>query len=253
MITDKLYIYGKHALTEALRHAPGSVKKVYLEHKVNDPVLQQLLEKSGMPIMPFGRGRVPRDIEGSAAHQGVIGLISLSRLVVPYETFVNKRAINPATSLVLLGEIQDPHNVGAIIRSAAAFGISGVLIPENNQAPITGAVVKVSAGMTFRVPLVTIGNVNQTVRDLKKRGFWVYGLAAEGTRSLAREQFDTPTLFILGNEATGIREKTAELCDTLVSIPLHPQCESLNVAASAAVAFYAWSTRHPEVLALPKP
>ena len=147
-----------------------------------------------------------------------------------------------------MGELQDPHNVGAIIRSAAAFGVSGVLMPEHNQAPITGAVVKVSAGMAFRIPLVRIGNINTVIRDLKERGFWVYGLDGEAKTSIVDESFDAPTVFILGNESKGIREKTAELCDVMLSIPMHPQCESMNVASSTSVALYAWSAKHPNAL-----
>ena len=90
----------------------------------------------------------------------------------------------------LLGEIQDPQNVGAVIRSAAAFGVSGILIPDHNQAQVTGAVVKVSAGMAFRVPLVSIGNVNTVVRDLKERGFAVYGLAGEAKQIITKEAFE---------------------------------------------------------------
>jgi len=144
--------------------------------------------------------------------------------------------------------LQDPHNVGAIIRSAAAFGISGVLIPEHNQAPITGAVVKTSAGMAFRVPLVAIGNTNNTIRVLKEKFFTVYGLAMDGSRDVSEEKFDTPALFIVGNESKGIREKTLALCDTLLRIPMHPRCESLNAAVSTAIVLHEWSSQHPEVL-----
>ncbi len=98
--------------------------------------------------------------------------------------------------------------------------------------------------MAFRVPLVTIGNVNDTLRDLKERGFWTYGLDGEAKQSITQEKFDAPTVFVFGNEENGIRQKTLELCDISLSIPMHPGCESLNVAASAAVALYAWSTKH---------
>jgi len=108
--------------------------------------------------------------------------------------------------------------------------------------------VKVSAGMAFRIPLVTVSNINNTIRDLKKKGFWIYGLEGESKNSMHDEKFDAPTAIILGNEAEGIREKTKELCDVLLSIPMNPSCESLNAAASAAVALYAWSAKHPNVL-----
>ncbi len=247
MKQDKIYIYGKHAVAEALMHAPKTLKKIHLAPTMDDPKLRELIRKSGVPTTTLTGSNSPR-IQENATHQGIIGQLALSELMLSYEDFAKNLKPNADTSLLILGEIQDPHNVGAIIRSAAAFGVSGVLIPEHNQAPVTGAVVKVSAGMAFRVPLVSIGNVNHTVRELKDKGFWVYGLAGEGASDITKEEFDRPTLFVLGNEGTGIREKTRDLCDALVSIPMHPQCESLNVAASTAIALYAWSAQHPGAL-----
>ncbi len=248
MTQNKIYIYGKHALIEALENAPRAVKKVYLAENMDDAKLRALVKKTGVPSAPISGNKMPGDVGGGASHQGAIGVISLSDLLIPYQTFVEKLKIGPDTSLVLLNELQDPHNVGAVIRSAAAFGIAGVLIPEHNQAPVTGAVVKVSAGMAFRVPLITIGNENHIIRDLKERGFWSYGLAGEGAHSLTTEKFDAPALFVLGYEETCIRDKTREVCEILFSIPMHPQCESLNAAAAMSVVLYAWSAQHPGAL-----
>jgi len=247
MKQDKIYIYGKHALTEALKNSPQSIKKVFLASE-EDKALVSLLAKHNIAYGKLGKGELAGDVNENATHQGVIGLISLDRLVISYEQFIKNLQVTKDTSLVIMGELQDPHNVGAIIRSAAAFGVSGVLMPEHNQAPITGAVVKVSAGMAFRIPIVRIGNINTVIRDLKDRGFWIYGLDGEAKTSIVDEQFDAPTAFILGNEAKGIREKTAELCDIMLSIPMHPQCESMNVASSTSVALYAWSAKHPDAL-----
>ncbi len=251
MTQNKIFIYGKHALMEALESVPKAVKKVYLAPQVDDAKLRELIKNSGVALDVLKGGKVSgdfNDIASSTAHQGVIAQISLSDLVQPFDKFVQDLKVTPGTALILLDELQDPHNVGAVIRSAAAFGVAGVLIPEHNQAPVTGAVVKVSAGMAFRIPLVQIGNINHTIRELKDKGFWVYGLAGEGATPVNNEKFDAPALFILGNESVGIRLKTRELCDKLISIPMSPRCESLNAAASAAVALYAWSTQHPEAL-----
>ncbi len=109
--------------------------------------------------------------------------------------------------------------------------------------------IKVSAGMAFRIPLVSISNVNSVARDLQKRGFWVYGLEGEGDATTTTEKFDRPSAFILGNEGSGLRQKTKELCDNLISIPIHPRCESLNAAAATAVVLSAWSKEHPKALA----
>jgi len=243
-----VYIYGKHALSEALSHRPTAVRKVYFGASMDDASLRALVKKHNIPVGELSEKKMPGGVSPDAAHQGVIAVVSTEDFVVSYESFVSNLNQTPDTALVLLGEVQDPHNVGAIIRSSAAFGISGVLIPEHRQAPVNGTVVKVSAGMAFRVPLVQIGNVNHTIEDLKKRGFWVYGLAGEGAQPIDKEQFDRPSVFVLGNESTGIREKTREACDALLSIPMNPKCESLNVAASAAVSFYAWGRQHPNAL-----
>ncbi len=248
MAQGNTYIYGKHALKEALAHKPGAVKKVFLSHNLEDAELRELVAKQGIKALELRGGAEKKGIPDGAAHQGVVALVDAEKLTTSYEEFMRGRTASVNTALVLLDEIQDPHNVGAAIRSAAAFGIAGVLIPPHNQAPITGAVVKVSAGMAFRIPLVSIGNVNTTLRDLKERGFWIYGLLGGEGNSVSREKFDAPAVFVLGNESEGIRAKTREVCDILLSIPTHPQCESLNVAAAAAVTFYEWSRHHQEAL-----
>lgn len=175
-----------------------------------------------------------------ATHQGVVAVLNPTELVVDFDTFLARITPDRNTALVLLDELTDPHNVGDIIRSAAAFGASGVLMPAHNQAGITGAVVKTSAGMIFRLPIVQIGNVNQAIRTLKDKGFWIYGLAAEGGNTISKEKFDAPAVFIVGNEGKGIREKTMEHCDIRLRIPIDERCESLNAAVSAAVALYQW-------------
>lgn len=246
-VSNKMYIYGKHALREALRNTPRAVTKILLASQGEENELITLARNANIPIESLSPKNMPQDIDPSSVHQGVIGLMSIDKLLREYKEFIKNLHVSPDKVLIILGEIQDPQNVGAIIRSAAAFGIAGVLIPEHNQAPITGTVVKVSVGMAFRVPLVSIGNVNTTVRDLKERGFWIYGLEGDASKNITEEKFDAPTVFIFGNEATGIRLKTRELCDILLSIPMSPGCESLNVSASAAVALYAWSVQHPPI------
>jgi 23S rRNA (guanosine2251-2'-O)-methyltransferase len=236
-----IVVFGRHAVYEAVTKAPHAVAKVLFEARKHDDVLKNAVRQAGIPMDGFPEGQPPRPVRNEDVHQGFIALVHARKLLMPYETFVASLTVSPETALVVLGELTDPHNVGAVIRSAAAFGVSGVIIPEHRQAPLTGTVIKVSAGMAFTVPLVTVGNVNQTVRDLKERGFWVYGLDHEATQSLYDETFAKPSVFILGNEGTGIREKTRELCDIQLRIPMMRGTESLNASASAAVALSAWS------------
>lgn len=240
-----IYIYGKHAVLEALARRPDAVVELNIRDDVRDE-----LPKVAVRTHIFSGNGIPKKVDKNAVHQGFIALLDRTKLVVPFEDFIRDLAVTPHTSLALLGEVQDPHNVGAVIRSAAAFGLSGVLIPKHRQAGVTGTVVKVSAGMAFSIPLIEVANVNRAIETLKEKGFFVYGLEGSGS-ALSSEIFSKASVFVIGNEGEGIREKTMEHCDLLLSIPMHPRTESLNASASAAVAFYAWSVQHPAALRTP--
>ncbi len=239
---ENAYIYGKHAISEALKRAPQALRHMYFVGKTNQDVMEKT-QALGIPYDNCDENHLPQGVDRDANHQGLIALVTPKKILQEYKPFIESLEVTDGTGLVLLNELTDPHNVGAIIRSAAAFGIKGVLIPEYRQAPITGTVVKVSAGMAFALPLVSIGNTNTVLRDLKDRGFWVYGLTGEGDTSITDEQFTKPSVFVLGNEERGMREKTEEVCDFRLSIPIASDVESLNVAASAAVTFYAWKSQ----------
>ncbi|MEZ4195349.1 MAG: 23S rRNA (guanosine(2251)-2'-O)-methyltransferase RlmB [Candidatus Paceibacterota bacterium] len=239
------YIFGKHAVSEALKFRPDVVKQVFLDVNFSDSKIIKQIEVAKLAPKLLNLNNPPRGVSAKASHQGVVAGILPDKLTVPYKDFIQTLSCDNDSAVLILGEVQDPHNVGAVIRSAAAFGLKGVLIPPHNQAPVTGTVIKVSAGMAFRIPLVAISNVNSVARDLQKRGFWVYGLEGAGTVTTTSEKFARPSAFILGNEGSGLREKTKELCDDLISIPIHPRCESLNAAAATAVVLASWSSQHP--------
>lgn len=242
MEKEETYIYGTHAVREALMVRPDVVLTLYIEEGKHQDLVRLAKEK-GCRVESLIQKKL-RGFDVTAVHQGVVALIHVDRLLISYEDFMRSYTVGEHSAFALLGEIQDPQNVGAIIRSAAAFGIGAVLLPEHRQAQITGAVIKVSVGTAFRVPLVQIGNVNHTILDLKERGFWVYGLEGSATEPLKKAQFDRPSVFVFGNEGEGIRAKTLEHCDITLSIPIASTVESLNAATSAAVVFYAWSTQH---------
>jgi 23S rRNA (guanosine2251-2'-O)-methyltransferase len=245
---EKIYIYGKHALMEALLHAPHTVRKVFLAPEINDAELRALLRKLDLTPGVLKAREMDHMVGRETAHQGVIAVTDPGSLVLDFKPFIAALRPTENTMLVLLDELTDPHNVGAIIRSAAAFGAAGVLLPVHNQAPITGTVVKSSAGMAFRVPIVSIGNVNQAVDALKKEGFRTYGLVMDGSQNISDEKFDAPALFIVGNEGAGIRQKTFERCDVSLRIPMNSRAESLNASVSASVVLYQWSVRHNTAL-----
>lgn len=239
---DKLYLYGKHALREALLTHPLAVQKVFLDANAeSDRELTGLLKTHGIAISSMKGEEAKKQVGSDAVHQGVIAVINAEKLYTPFETALKLFDTVENPCFVLLDELQDPHNVGAIIRSAAAFGAHAVLLPEHNQSPITGTVIKTSAGMVFHIPIVRIGNVNQTMRTLAEKRMWSYGLVMDGDTELQKAGFEGATLIVVGNESSGIREKTLELCDVKLTIPMEPGCESLNASVAASVVLYEYS------------
>ncbi len=234
----KLYIYGKHSVAEALRHSPRAVRALYLEEP-GDKALYELAKKAGIQVTPLDLRRVTSMVDGVVPHQGAVALVGATELLRDAERFLESYSPKEGSVLVFLSEVQDPHNVGAIIRSAAAFGAAAVLLPVHKQSPITAAVIRSSAGMAFQIPLVGVPNPQQTIAALKKKGVRVLGLAADGAVQLREEPFAAPTMLVLGNEAEGVAPYARALCDAMLSIDIEPKAESLNVAASAAVALYA--------------
>jgi len=248
MNKDIEYIFGKHAAFEVLDNRPDVVVEAHVAADFSNEKVMKALSDHKIAIKVLNLKNPPRRISSKDAHQGIVLGIVSERLTISYKEFKKTLTKSPDEALLVLGEVQDPHNVGAVIRSAAAFGLKGVLVPPHNQAPITGTVVKVSAGMAFRIPLVTIPNVNTVLNDLQKDGYWVYGLEGKGSTSTVKEKFTRPSVFVLGNESAGLREKTKEMCDELISIPIHPQCESLNAAAATAIVLASWSVQHQGAL-----
>ncbi len=238
MKSDIVFLYGRNALYEALVSTPDAVKKVFLDTSTQgDKTLTALLQKNNIPVSAMSQD----DKHGhkDQVHQGVIARVDTGKLYQDLDRVIKKLSSQKKKTLLLLDELQDPHNVGAIIRSAVAFGVDAVLLPEHNQALVTGAVIKTSAGMVFKVPLIKIANVNQSLRTLKKAGYWIYGLAVDRqAKSLEDTLCDDNTVLIVGNEGDGIRQKTLELCDEKIFIPIDEKCESLNASVSAAVALF---------------
>lgn len=248
MKRDIEFIYGKHAVAEMFEARPDVVVELHVAADFSDEQILDIATKQGIPMKVLNLNNPPRGISSKATHQGIVAGILPQKLMVEYKDFKASLDVSEHTALLVLGEVQDPHNVGAVIRSAAAFGLQGVLMPPHNQAPITGAVIKVSAGMAFKLPLVAISNVNTALRDLQQSGFWVYGLDGDGTTTTKTEKFTKPAVFVLGNEGSGLRQKTKETCDDILSIPIHSQCESLNAAAATAIVLATWSSQHQEAL-----
>lgn len=245
MKSNQVIIYGKYAVIEALKHKAKIVERIFLDDKrKDDTTLINLIKKSDLKIENF----TTQQLSSQANHQGISALINLDKLLISFKTFSESVSATPSNVLILLDEIEDPQNIGAIVRTATAFGATAILIPNRRNAPISGSVAKISAGTIFNIPLVEIGNINTTIKTLKDKGFWIYGLDGRGEKNIHEEKFDAPTVIVLGNEGSGIRAKTLNHCDIVLCIPISPKCESLNVATAGALAMFEWSKNHPQGL-----
>lgn len=245
----RIYIYGKNAVREALMKAPHLVKAVYLSPQMNDNKLMSLVGKARVKTERIDPKRVSSQVEGNAAHQGIIAHITLAGLMVPFEAFASTIKEGGERAFVYLDQVQDPHNVGAIIRSAAAFGASAVLLPERGASPITPGVIKASAGAAFGIMLVSVANPQQALAEMRRLGVAVYGLSGEGAANINEEPLSGSSLFVMGNEGEGISPSTRALCQKMLRIPISRSVESLNMASAAAATLFAWSTKHPGALA----
>jgi 23S rRNA (guanosine2251-2'-O)-methyltransferase len=154
-----------------------------------------------------------------------------------------EQVANGAQLLVLLDGVEDPHNLGAIIRTAHAAGAAAVLAPERRAAGITETVAKAAAGALEHLPVVRIGNVSQTLEELKSRGFWIYGLDERASALYSETDYATPTVFVLGGEGQGLHQLVKKHCDVLVRIPMSGAISSLNVSVAAGIALFEWRRR----------
>ncbi len=245
---ETMYIFGKNAVLAALQNRPDIIERIFIEKdkgfeagKLNDfeKKVEDIIKEKKIKKEIVSTGDLSREMQ-AANHQGILAKVRVDDLTVNFEYFIENLEIDSNACLVLLGELQDVQNVGSIIRSATAFGVAGILIPEHDQAQVNGTVVKVSAGTAFNIPLVKINNVNNCIEKLKEKRFWVYGLDVSGEKTIYEEDFTEATCFVIGNEGDGIRAKTKEACDMLLNIPISQNVESLNASISTAITLYEW-------------
>ena len=164
-------------------------------------------------------------------HQGVM-------LEVESFKYASLEDLSDSSRLIILDKIEDPHNLGAIIRSAESFGFDGVIIPERRSASVTSTVYKTSAGAINNIKVVRVTNLTRTIKDLKDKGFWIYGLAGEADSDISQTDLTGKVGFVVGNEGEGISRLVRENCDMLINIPMLGRVNSLNASVAAAISMY---------------
>lgn len=231
------YIGGFHAVLAALEDGRNKPHEVLLADTRNDDRAQrvrQLAQSLSIPVRVVGRSDLDLKVPG-LRHQGVLALMPAMEL--SGEDVLQAPATEDRLFLALDG-VQDPHNLGACLRTAEAAGASGVIIPKDRSAGLTAVARKVAAGSAERVPVVSVTNLSRTLGQLKERGYWVTGLAGEGDETLFDIDLTGPLVLVMGAEGEGLRRLTKETCDRVVRIPMLGKAESLNVSAAAAVCLF---------------
>jgi 23S rRNA (guanosine2251-2'-O)-methyltransferase len=231
---------GIHPVREALR-AGRPLERVLVAKDAAGPRLQELVDlcrERGIPVRFEPRERLDHASAG-APHQGVVAYGAAEHYASLDDT-----AAGGGLHVVLDG-IEDPHNLGAILRTAHAAGASAVLIPERRAAGLTETVARTAAGALAYLPVVRVGNVARALEDLKKRGYWIYGLDEGGEHSYDQIAYTAPTAFVLGGEGRGLHANVAKHCDFLVRIPMSGGVGSLNVSVAAGIVLFEWRRRSP--------
>jgi 23S rRNA (guanosine2251-2'-O)-methyltransferase len=232
-------IEGRNAVIEALRLGTP-IDKIYLMKGDTDKTLGHIASKAraaGIVVVDADKRKLDA-MSRTHSHQGVIALGAV-REYVTVETILEAAAAKGEKPLVVVcDEISDPHNLGAILRTAECAGAHGVIIPKRRSAGLTAIVAKTSAGAVSYVPVARVANVAATLNDLKKQGLWVFGTAADGTTSLYDADLKGGAAIVIGSEGDGMSRLVAETCDFLVSIPMKGRISSLNASAAAAILLY---------------
>lgn len=232
---------GVNPVLEALR-AGRSFERVLVAKGAGGPRLQEIIDlarRSGVPVRFEPRQGLDR-LAGSPAHQGIVALAAASRYAELGDV------AGKARLLVVLDGVEDPHNLGAVIRTAHAAGASAVVIPERRAVGITDVVAKAAAGALEYLPVVRVGNINRSLEDLKELGYWIYGLDERGTELYDRVEYSSPAAIVLGAEGRGLHEQVRQHCDVLVRIPMAGEISSLNVSVAAGVVLFEWRKRGGE-------
>lgn len=231
-------LIGIHPVVEALR-ARRPLDRVLIAKGMAGSRVQEIIDlsrKNSTPLRFEERSALDR-LAGSAAHQGVVALGAAKQYAELEDV------AGDARMLVVLDGVEDPHNLGAVIRTAHAAGADAVIVPERRAAGLTETVAKAAAGALEHLPVVRVTNINRTFEDVKKRGFWIYGIDERGEQDYSQMDYADRSVLVFGAEGKGLHQMVRQHCDVLVRIPVTGKISSLNVSVAAGVVLFEWKRR----------
>ena len=231
-------LYGVHAVREALRAGARPIRRLLVLRKGGQfTEIVNLAREAGVPVHVEPRAVLDRLVP-SGKHQGVVGLVGAKAYTGLEEILEHARGRGEPAFLVILDEIEDPHNLGAVLRTAEGAGVHGVVVPERRSAGLTSTVAKVSAGALDHLRVACVTNLARVLDTLKEAGVWVYALDAGASKPYTELDLQRPIALVLGCEGRGVRPGILAKCDERAGIPMQGKVASLNVSASAAIVLY---------------
>ena len=242
MKKEDTVLAGFHAVSSRMKRDSSSIRIVYYDPERRDQRMRRMIEeieKAGIRLMQADNNRLD-GFSHEVPHQGLIALAAPIDIGMSFDTLMDNLAGNPL--LLLLDGVTDPQNLGAVIRSAAAFGANGVILPERRSASVNAAAWKVSAGAAAHMPVARVVNLTKALEGLKERGYYVVGLDGGGDKLVGETGFESdPLVVVLGSEGSGLGRLVRETCDAIAGIPISSSVESLNASVAAGISLYAVS------------
>ncbi len=233
-------LFGLHAVQAAIEHSAGKIHHVWLDSTRHDARLTALvadLQALGVVLETVDKRRLDRLAEGKA-HQGVVAQVELPKVYTEHDLKQRIENLTEMPFFLVLDHVQDPHNLGACLRTADAAKVHGVIVTKDNASTLTPTVCKVACGAAETVPLYQVTNLARTLRWMKQQNIWIIGSTGQAQQTIFATDLNIPLALVMGAEDVGMRHLTQQHCDMLVKIPMYGQVESLNVSVAAAIMIY---------------
>ncbi|WP_347987829.1 23S rRNA (guanosine(2251)-2'-O)-methyltransferase RlmB [Methylomonas sp. AM2-LC] len=233
-------LFGIHAVQAALDYSPQKIQRALFDEQRQDARLKEVIDSLkalGISLEKTDRKKLDKLADGKN-HQGIVISVELPAMRSEEQLKSDVEALTTTPFYLILDQVQDPHNLGACLRTADAVGVQGIIVTKDNAASITPTVCKVASGAAETVPVYQVTNLARVLRWLKEQNIWILGTAGDASQTLYEMKLDMPLAIVMGAEGTGMRHLTRQHCDFLVKIPMAGQVESLNVSVAAGVLLY---------------
>ena len=231
-------IFGRNPVIEAIKSGK-EIEKIYVSKTAGGNISKiiNFAKEAGIVVSTTDNDTLS-ELAGSRNHQGIVALSAVYQYFEVEDLLEYAEQKKEKPFLLILDEITDPHNLGAIIRSAEAFGVHGIIIPKRRAVGVNATVVKTSAGAVEHMKIAKVSNINNTIRNLKERGLWIVGTDVNGGKSFEEIDYDFPVALVIGNEGKGVSKLVLQNCDFVVKIPMKGKINSLNASVAASLLIY---------------